>query len=84
MRLKELKDTEIQNNCALKKLKPVKSLTGCSLGTDICNVTFNFYLILILTSFLLFLTSIYREVLLLSGKRCNKLNQNFAKARAFH
>ena len=58
--------------------------TGCSLGTDICNVPFNFYLILILASFLLFLSSIYREVLLLSGKTCNKFNHNCAKARAFH
>ena len=58
--------------------------TGCSLGTDICNVPFNIYLILILASFLLFLSSMYRVVLLLSGKTCIKLNHNCAKARAFH
>ena len=58
--------------------------TGCSLGTLFCNIPFNFYLILILVSLLLFLSSIYGEVLLLSGKTCNKLNHNCAKARAFH
>ena len=58
--------------------------TGYSLGTDICNVPFNFYLILILASFLLSLSSIYREGLLLSGKTCIKLNHNCANARTFY
>ena len=58
--------------------------TGCSLGTVNCNVPFNFHIIIILASFLFFLSSLYREVLLLSRKTCNKLNHNCAKARAFH
>ena len=62
----------------------VPSSDQLKLGTDICNVPFNFYLIYILASFLLFLSSIYREVLLLSGKTCIKLNHNCAKASAFH
>ena len=33
---------------------------------------------------MLFLLSIYREVLLLSGKTCQNSNQNCAKARASH
>ena len=74
--------TEIQDKFC-EKYGPIIT-TGCSLGTVNCNVPFNFYLFLILVSFLLFLLSIYREVLLLSGKTCDKFNHNCAKARAFH
>ena len=44
--------------------------TGCSLRTDICNIPFIFYIIHFLALFLWFLSSIYRAVLLLSGKTC--------------
>ena len=41
-----------------------------------------FYLILFLALFLLFLSSIYKAVLLLSGKTCQISNHNGAKDKA--
>ena len=58
--------------------------TGCSLGTVNCNIPFIFYLILFLALLMLFLSSIYREVLLLSGRTCQNLNHNCAKVMTSH
>ena len=60
------------------------TITWCSLGTVFCNIPFNFYLILIMALFLLFLSYINREVLLLNGKTCQHSNHNCATARVSH
>ena len=62
--------------------KVVGVATGCSLGTVNCNVPFIFIESFFLALFLLFLSSIYRKVLLLSGKTCQNSNHNCAKVRA--
>ena len=57
------------------------AFTGCSLGTVYCNLPFDSYLILILALFLLFLSSMHREVFLLSGKTCQYSNHIVQKLR---